>query len=146
MANNAGTAFFFDTLNNPGPGTLRSTRDIFRRASINGPSTVVASGNGNSTTTFLSEDGLALSFISTATNLPGVPADSNGAARDCFVWRSSSTIVNVSQPVVRALGGTNGCNFVRLSRGGQYVALDMQDALSAADQNAFSDIYVRPVP
>ncbi len=146
MANNAGTAFFFDTLNNPGPGTLRSTRDIFRRASINGPSTVVASGNGNSFTTFLSEDGLALSFISTATNLPGVPTDSNGAARDCFVWRSPGTIVNSSQPVVRALGGANGCNYVRLSRGGQYVALDMQDALSAADQNAFSDIYVRPVP
>jgi hypothetical protein len=146
MANNAGTSFFFDTRSNPATGVLRSTRDIFRRDTINGPSTVVASGNGDSFNTFLSEDGLALSFISTASNLPGVPMDANGAARDCFVWRSPTTITNLSQPVVRALGGANGCNYVRLSRGGQYAVLDMQDALSAADQNAFSDVYVRPVP
>ncbi|MBM4780069.1 MAG: hypothetical protein GQE15_20390 [Archangiaceae bacterium] len=146
LANNAGTSFFFDTRDDPVTGAVRGTRFIYRRPAINGASTLIASGNGDSSNTFLSDDGLALSFISTATNLPGVPMDANGTARDCFVWRSPTTITNVSQPVVRALGGANGCNYVRLSRGGQYAVLDMQDALSAADQNAFSDIYVRPVP
>ncbi|MER2566589.1 MAG: hypothetical protein ABTQ32_38055 [Myxococcaceae bacterium] len=146
MADNARTSFFFDTRDDPVTGAVRGARFIYRRSAINGASTLVASGNGDSSNTFLSEDGLALSFISTATNLPGVPAGANGAARDCFVWRSPNTIINVSQPVVRALGQTNGCNYVRLSRGGQHAVLDMQDALSAADQNTFSDIYVRPVP
>lgn len=149
MSNNAGNVLFFATRNQLPTATLRSTYDIYRRPSVNGTSTVVTTAvggglpNGSSFTQFVSDDGLTFAFVSDASNL--VAGDPNGTARDCYVWKAGGTAL-ISQPVTARVGTANSCNGLRLSRNGQFAAMDMTDAMSAVDTNGLTDIYLRPIP
>ncbi|MBL8937310.1 MAG: hypothetical protein JNM69_22310 [Archangium sp.] len=149
MSNNAGNALFFATRTQLPTTTQRATYDIYRRTSVNGSSTLVTTAvggglpNGTSITQFLSDDGLTLAFLSDASNL--VAGDPNGTARDCYVWKASGTAL-ISQPITARVGTGSSCNSVRLSRNGQFAAMDMTDAMSPVDTNGLTDIYLRPLP
>ncbi len=149
MSNNAGNVLFFGTRTQLPTTTQRGTFDIYRRTSVNGSSTLVTTAlgggfpNGSSITQFVSDDGLTFAFLSDASNL--VAGDPNATARDCYVWKASGTAL-VSQPVTARVGTGSSCNSVRLSRNGQFAAMDMTDAMSPVDTNGLTDIYVRPVP
>lgn len=149
MSNNAGNALFFATRTQLPTTTQRATYDIYRRTSVNGSSTLVTTAvgggfpNGSSITQYLSDDGASLAFLSDASNL--VAGDPNGTARDCYVWKSSGTAL-ISQPVTARVGTGSSCNSVRLSRNGQFAAMDMTDAMSPVDTNGLTDIYLRPLP
>jgi hypothetical protein len=150
LVSNAGDVIVFHTRNELPGNTLRATSDIYRRSTVNGPSTLITRpagggfGNGESLTWFLNEQGTRLAFTSSATNL--TTTDSNGARRDCLVWSAPATITMLSQPAVRSAASGNACNMLRLSRSGQWAVLEMEDALSPSDPNSNADIYLRPVP
>ncbi|MDX2012511.1 MAG: LamG-like jellyroll fold domain-containing protein [Myxococcaceae bacterium] len=150
FVNNAADVFMFHTRNDLPGNALRANFDIYRRTTLNGVSTRITQpagggyGNGDSFTWFLNEQGTRLAFTSTATNL--VATDSNGARRDCLLWTAPNTISMLSQPVVRTTTAATACNMLRLSRSGRWAVLEMEDSLSPSDQNANTDVYLRPVP